>query len=112
MVTEAFIKEKGNIQCGVEGGKEFNENWNVLIIVTLTIVIIGFAAATFVLWKLYRHFENSCCTAMENTRFKAEETEFSFKRLENMPESIVWVVGSQWRLCGETNTRYSHCHQL
>ena len=88
MVTEAFIREKGNIQCRLEGGKEFNEHWKVLIVVILTIVIIGFAAVAFVLWKLYRHFENSYYSAMETACFRAEETEFVLKKLREYDQRL------------------------
>ena len=112
-VTEALIREKGNIQCGLEGGKELNANCKGLIIVIHTVVIIGFAAVIFVLFKLYKHFEISYYTAMETTRFSAEEAEF--RRLEvaieecegheennysaQLCQENSLRIDSQWRFC-------------
>ena len=55
--TEAFLKEKDNIQCGLEEMKESNGNWTFWITVVIAIGIIGFAAVIFTLWKLYKHME-------------------------------------------------------
>ena len=54
MVTEAFIREKDNIQCGLEEMKEPNESWKFWIVVIIVVNIIGFAAVTFVLWRPYK----------------------------------------------------------
>ena len=81
MVTEAFLKERGNIQRGMEKVKGSNESWKFWMVVIIAINIIGFAAVAFVLWKLYKHFENATIQlskTMEATRFSARETQFSF----------------------------------
>ena len=53
MVTEAFLKEGDNIQCGLEDMrleeiKESNDNWRFWIVVIIAINIIVFAVLIFV----------------------------------------------------------------
>ena len=42
--TEAFLKEKGNIQCGLEELNQSKESWKFWISVIIVINVIGFAA--------------------------------------------------------------------
>ena len=75
MVTEACTRENEDIQCGVEGGKEFTDNCmkSLIIVILIAVVTIGFAAVAFVLWKLYKHSENLFECTMETTRFRSDE---------------------------------------
>ena len=54
----------------------------------LTIVIIGFAAVTFVLWKLYKHTENLLKCAMESLKDRVDEAEFRMVELEDMIREV------------------------
>ena len=72
----------------IRRGKEFNENWKVLIIVLLTLVIIGFAAVTFALWKPYMHIEKLYEDAMETIRLRTDEAKFRMvERADMMREN-------------------------
>ena len=45
-----------NNQCGLEEG-ESNGRWKAVIIVIIMIIIMGFAAVAFAMWKLYKYVE-------------------------------------------------------
>ena len=57
MVTEAFMKQNENKQCGLEEVEESNGIWKVVIIAIIMIIIIGFAAVIFAMRKLYKYVE-------------------------------------------------------
>ena len=48
------------------------------------ITIIGFAAMTFAMWKLYKRIEKLYDNAMEIIRFRTDETEFRVVELGSM----------------------------
>ena len=82
MVTEAFMKEKENDQCGLEEVEEFNEVWKAATIAFVMKITIGFAAMTFAMWKLYKNIETRYEEAMGITRFRTDEAEFRLVELE------------------------------
>ena len=95
MVTEAFMKKKGNNQCGLEGVKEPNGGWEVMTIVIIMIIIIGFAAMTFPMWKLYKHCEKKCMNlkrilgdGVDGTKLEAIDIEWMFDQVEGDGERI------------------------
>ena len=61
--------------------KESNDNWKFWIAV---IIVIGFAAMIFALFKRNKHFAISYDTAMETARSRREEIDFKFRQLERM----------------------------
>ena len=65
--------------------KDCKRNWEITIVM---IIVIGFAAMTFAMWRLYKHVEERYPLMMETLRGRVKKMDAGWTISETMPGEL------------------------